>query len=327
MSLRNTIELLADGEFHSGEELGEQLGVSRAAVWKQLQKLTEFGLDVHTVRGKGYRLMGGIELLSEPLIRREMSPIALEYLTQLELFDVIASTNDIMLDHAKKGVASGAVCLAEQQTAGRGRRGRNWASPYGRNIYLSCLWHFYQGAATLEGLSLAVGVAVAKALKASGVPAVQLKWPNDVLIGGAKVAGVLLEMTGDASGHCQVVVGIGVNLAMSAQAAAFIDQAWTDVSSSGGQVARNQFVALLLNDLLPMLANFQQRGFEPIKAEWEALDAFRDQPVKLTTAATVIEGIARGLDISGGLLLETTEGVRVLKGGELSLRGVPHAAD
>ena len=134
------------------------------------------------------------------------------------------------LRRVEAGGRSGLVCTAEQQTAGRGRRGREWISPFGRNLYVSTVWEFTQGAAALEGLSLAVGVAVAQALKGLGLPEVQLKWPNDIQHEGKKLGGVLLEMVGDASRQCQVVVGIGVNVAMPGAAANAIDQAWTDIS-------------------------------------------------------------------------------------------------
>jgi BirA family biotin operon repressor/biotin-[acetyl-CoA-carboxylase] ligase len=214
------------------------------------------------------------------------------------------------------------VISAEQQTAGRGRRGRAWVSPFARNLYLSVAWQYHQGAAVLEGLSLAVGVAVARALVASQLPPVQLKWPNDIVSEGAKLGGVLLEMTGDAAGACQVIVGIGLNVAMPAPAAAAIDQAWTDIETLGNAVrpGRNTLLAAVLNELLPLLAGFEQAGFAAWRDEWQALDANAGQSVVLHTGAREVAGIARGVDQRGALQLETATGMQSVYGGEISLR-------
>jgi BirA family biotin operon repressor/biotin-[acetyl-CoA-carboxylase] ligase len=216
--------------FVSGQDLADLLGVSRTAVWKQLNKLEELGLEIESVKGKGYRIPGGITLLDEQAVRDTMAVDSLPLLAMLDLRDAIGSTNAEAMSQIAAGRGSGYVCTAEQQTAGRGRRGREWVSPYARNLYLSAVWEYEQGAAVLEGMSLAVGVVVARALAACGVPPVQLKWPNDLLYEGAKLGGILLEMTGDPAGACQVVVGIGVNVSMPGKAAEGIDQSWTDVS-------------------------------------------------------------------------------------------------
>ena len=210
------LSLLADGEFHSGDDLGVALGVTRAAVWKQIQRLQEDrGLDIFSVKGKGYRLASPIDLLDSSKIKGNLSASAKLLVSDVQVFGSVTSTNDIAMKHAEAQGRPGYVCVAEQQTAGRGRRGRPWVSPYGTNIYLSLVWDFFDGAAALEGLSLAVGVVVANALKAKGLAGVELKWPNDVLVEGAKLGGILLEMTGDPSGHCQVVLGVGINTSVS----------------------------------------------------------------------------------------------------------------
>ena len=190
------------------------------------------------------------------------------------------------------------------------------------------VWQYHQGAAALEGLSLAVGVAVARALAANALPPVQLKWPNDVVYEGAKLGGVLLEMTGDAAGTCQVIVGVGLNVAMPGAAAGAIDQAWTDIDSmvESGRTrpGRNLLLASLLNELLPLLAGFEQRGFGPWRDAWQALDAYAGQAVVLHTGARDLAGIARGVDERGALQLETAAaGVQSIYGGEISLRRAP----
>ncbi|MFV0275765.1 MAG: bifunctional biotin--[acetyl-CoA-carboxylase] ligase/biotin operon repressor BirA [Parahaliea sp.] len=315
------LSLLADGEFHSGQVLAEVMGVSRTAVWKQLKRLRQLGLELESVRGQGYRIPGGLELLDEGAVRAGLDDRAAWRLEELVLLDTVDSTNAEVLRRIDTGARRGLVCTAEQQTAGRGRLGRSWFSPFGRNLYLSLTWDYSQGAAALEGLSLAVGVAVAKALEARGVPPVQLKWPNDLLSGGGKLGGILLEMVGDAAGACQVVVGVGLNVRMPEAAADAIGQPWVDLDGlcQGRPPGRNALLSALLNELLPLLAEFQPRGFAPWREGWLARDACADHPVIVSSADRDLAGIARGVDERGSLRLETSLGVQTLFGGELSL--------
>jgi BirA family biotin operon repressor/biotin-[acetyl-CoA-carboxylase] ligase len=320
MSIERVLHLLADGEIHSGEELGQALGVSRTAVWKQLQKLEDFGIRLQSVKGQGYRLEKGLELLREEGIRGYLSPKAGRLLSKLDLAGSIDSTNTRALNEARAGAGSGLVCLAEHQTAGRGRRGRQWVSPYGRNIYLSLVWEFTTGAAAMEGLSLAVGVAIVRALRASGIEGVQLKWPNDILWQERKVAGVLLEMTGDPAGHCQVVIGIGINVAMLESEAEGIDQQWVSLHSISSEVSRNKLTADLLNELLPLLVDYQQQGFGPLREEWESLDCFGEREVEIRVGEQVTIGRVLGVNAAGALRLKTADGEQLIYGGEASLR-------
>jgi len=323
MSGSKLLSLLANGEFHSGQDLADVMGVSRTAVWKQVNRLaTDLGLAIESVRGRGYRIRGGLDLLDTAQVKAALDDRAGALLTRLEILDTVDSTNAEVMRRAEQGCSAGLVCTAEQQTAGRGRRGRHWVSPYASNLYLSLLWEFNQGAAAVEGLSLAVGVAVARALRSCAVPKVQLKWPNDVLYGGAKLGGILLEMTGDAAGSCQVVIGVGLNVAMPAVAADAIDQAWTDIRTitADPHPGRNPLLAALLNELLPLVADFEQLGFTRWRDDWQALDAFADTAVVLHTGSAQLGGIARGVDERGALQLETTTGVQSVYGGEISLR-------
>ncbi len=326
MTKTTLLPLLADGEFRSGQDLADALGVSRTAVWKQLNRLEELGLQIESVKGRGYRIPGGIDLLEEDAVRRDLSAQTRALLTELDIHQSIGSTNAEAMRRIEMGAGSGLVCTAEQQSAGRGRLGRQWVSPFARNLYVSAAWEFTQGAAALEGLSLAVGVAVARALQACGLPAAQLKWPNDVLFDGAKLGGVLLEMTGDAAGSCQVVVGIGLNVAMPDSTATEIDQAWTDVSrmADGECPRRNALLAALLNELLPLLAEFERGGFGPWREPWQTLDAYAGESVVLHSGQQQMAGIARGVDGRGALQLETAaSGIQSVFGGEISLRSAP----
>lgn len=331
MSQSVLLPLLADGEFRSGPDLADALGISRTAVWKQINKLSEHtGLEIESVKGRGYRIAGGLDLLDPGEIESALQGGVRSQLDELRVLETIDSTNLEALRCVELGTKSGLVITAEQQSAGRGRRGRQWVSPYARNLYVSLVWQFEQGAAALEGLSLAVGVAAARALAACDVPGIGLKWPNDIVANGAKLGGILIEMTGDAAGTCQVVIGIGINVNMPRAAGGEIDQAWTDVSAlckagpeRAAKIGRNQLLASLLNELLPLAASFESTGFAPWREPWMALDAFADTPVVLDSGASQMAGVARGVDERGALQFESTTGITSIYGGEISLRAAP----
>jgi len=315
--------LLSDGKFHSGDELGKSLGVSRAAVWKQVQKTQEdMGVMIFSVKGKGYKLQAALELLDADLIRKWMPEQVLPFVTELELCSAITSTNDYAMKKISMGTGSGYVCLAEQQTAGRGRRGRKWVSPYGQNIYLSMVWQFDGGATALEGLSLATGVAVAKALNNLGVEAVSLKWPNDIFIGDEKLGGILLEMTGDPAGQCQVVLGVGINMELSDAEIKAIGQPAVGVKSLNVDVCRNRLIAEVIGGIIIMLQEFTEKGFKRFSSEWSALDAYKDAHVVIISGAQDKVGIAKGVDDTGALILATSQGQEKIRGGEVSLRAM-----
>lgn len=315
------LTILADGEFHSGEELGAQLGISRAAVWKQLHKLEVLELPVESIKGRGYRLVGGLDLLKVDKIRGLLPEAVASNLGELDIYPLVSSTNDAAAEAIRVGRGRNYCCLAEQQSAGRGRRGRDWRSPFGRNIYLSMVWEFQSGAAALEGLSLSVGLAVVRALCSLGVNGAGLKWPNDILHDNKKLAGILLEMQGDPAGLCQVIVGVGLNVNLQGCDTDAITQPWTDLQSIVGKLDRNQLVATLIGELLKVQLEFTRDGFTHLRAEWCQFDVFAGKQVRVQLGDNYIEGLARGVDASGGLVLETDAGERVFRGGEVSLRG------
>lgn len=315
------LQLMSDGEFHSGEELGRALAVSRAAIWKQLQKLETLGLPLESVRGRGYRLPGGLELLNRDEILAELDPDVISCVAELELFESIDSTNRQALGRAATGNGHGYVCTAEQQTAGRGRRGRRWTTPFAASVSLSVVWQFDGGAAALEGLSLAVGTAVVAALDEQGVSNARLKWPNDVLSDGRKLAGILLEMAGDPAGRCQVVIGIGVNVNLPRIATGEIDQPWIDANDAAGRpVSRNRLLAAILNHLMRLLREFERHGFAAFRQRWLELDAYAGRQIILHQGDEMITGVAAGVDATGALLVETPLGRRSFNGGEVTVR-------
>jgi BirA family biotin operon repressor/biotin-[acetyl-CoA-carboxylase] ligase len=317
-NMNNILSLLADGDCHSGSEIGRRIGVSRAAVWKQLQKLVDIGLDLESVKGKGYRLVDGFEALSREAIYRFLNPAAQEYLSELEVFSSIESTNIHAMSRVSEGGAKGYACLAEYQSAGKGRRGRQWISPFGHNVYLSLVWEFDGGVSQLEGLSLAVGVAIAQSLQEIGLERVALKWPNDVLLDQSKLGGILLEMQGDPSGACQVVIGVGINVRM--KAATVIDQPWTSVAAYLSDVSRNELTGSLLNNLIVMLIAYESAGFAKFQSSWERLDAFRNEKVEIVSGSSRVRGVANGVYPNGALRLMVDGVAQPIYGGEVSLR-------
>ena len=317
------LRMMADGRFHSGETLGGVLGVTRATVWNELQALQRLGVDVYAVPGKGYRLPAPVEMIDAPSVLEGMALDAREAIKRLEIYLELPSTNAYLMHEAHNGAPSGAACIAECQTAGRGRRGRTWVSPFGGNIYLSVLWRFASSASVVNGLSPALGVAVAEALHASGIPGVELKWPNDIVWQRKKLAGVLLEMAGESSGPCHVVAGVGVNVAMPADAAQAIDQPWIDaVSIRGASIARNHLAAMLLQHIARALIEFERDGFAAFLPRWRARDSFAGKMAELHLANETLRGIVSGIDDRGALLFTHDNRTRAYASGELSLREV-----
>ncbi|ALX92260.1 MULTISPECIES: bifunctional biotin--[acetyl-CoA-carboxylase] ligase/biotin operon repressor BirA [Serratia] len=307
------ISLLADGEFHSGEHLGESLGMSRAAINKHIQTIREWGLDVFTVPGKGYSLPAAINLLDAERI------LGLLEDKRVTVLPVVDSTNQYLLDRLAE-LTSGDACIAEYQQAGRGRRGRQWVSPFGANLYLSMFWRLEQGPAAAMGLSLVIGIVMAEVLQHLGAEQVRVKWPNDLYLNDRKLAGILVELTGKTGDAAQLVLGAGINMAMRETNASQIDQRWINLQEAGITIDRNELAAKLLNELRNSLRQFEIDGLAPFISRWRQLDNFIDRPVKLLIGEQQIFGIARGIDQQGALLLEQEGVIKPFIGGEISLR-------
>ncbi len=311
------LSCLADGRFHSGEALGKRLGISRTAVWKRLRTAESLGLGIQAISGKGYRLTRPLELLQHEKILSHLAPISRSRLNELEILPEVDSTNRHLMTLSKSGIA----CFAEFQSAGRGRRGRQWHSPFAANLYLSVSWLFDNPASTLSGLSLAAGVWIARALQAAGIDDIQLKWPNDVLHGDRKLAGVLTELKGEAEGPCLAVVGVGLNLDMSECQTGSIEQPWTDLRTvTGHHPPRNRLAGLLLHYLLEGLADYGRHGLASTRRHWNRLDCMAGKPVHLLLPSESLSGTAGGIDETGALLLHTEKGIRAIHSGDVSLR-------
>lgn len=316
------LQLMSDGRFHSGTALGAALGVSRTAVWKQIQRWQQKGMRIDVVPGKGYRWCNPIEWWSEDKLRAHLSPEASRVLSAIQIVNSVGSTNAVIYDALSAGAPLGVVCLAEEQTAGKGRRGRDWVAPLGRGFYGSIGWVFSDGIAVLEGLSLAVGLAVATALKSYGVDHVGLKWPNDIMIGTAKMGGILIEMQLDGDGCCRVVIGIGVNFDMPFEMSQTLGREITDVVSHSEirALERNRLGGMILDAVVRLLSNYGAGRFEALREAWCELDLLRDAQVEVLGGADELVGMARGVDAHGALLLETPSGIMRISSGEVSLR-------
>ncbi|CNL71923.1 bifunctional biotin--[acetyl-CoA-carboxylase] ligase/biotin operon repressor BirA [Yersinia aldovae] len=309
------IGILADGAFHSGEQLGETFGMSRAAINKHMQTLREWGLDVFTVPGKGYSLPTAIQLLDEQAI--------LSYLPagQVTVLPVVDSTNQYLLERIAE-LKSGDACVAEYQHAGRGRRGRHWVSPFGANLYLSMFWRLEQGPAAAMGLSLVVGIVMAEVLRKLGAEQVRVKWPNDLYLNDKKLAGILVELTGKTGDAAQLVIGAGINLTMRESITNVINQHWINLQEAGVNIDRNKLTAELLSELRLAVVKFENEGLSAFIPRWREMDNYLDRPVKLIIGDQEIFGIARGIDEQGALLLDQDGIIKPYIGGEISLRGV-----
>jgi BirA family biotin operon repressor/biotin-[acetyl-CoA-carboxylase] ligase len=316
------IEILADGKFHSGEELGSALGVSRAAIWKQLQKLEALNIPLHSVKGRGYRLPDAVELLQRQLL--EQADFPFEAFTSCDLALSLDSTNSVMMHKADDNAHERHICFAEMQTSGRGRRGRQWLSPFARNLYFSVLWPFSQGIAAIQGLSLAVGLAIHRVVQRHGIAGAGLKWPNDILVEAdgtyAKLGGILIEITGDVTDNCQVVIGVGLNLDVSAHDQAQLDQQAVGLKQLGFKGARNQLAADVVNELVSVLSQFSEQGFSAFQRDWNDADCFGGQPLKVLLPSSNMQGVGAGVNSKGEYQLETSGGLQLINAGEVSLR-------
>jgi BirA family biotin operon repressor/biotin-[acetyl-CoA-carboxylase] ligase len=316
------LRLLADSSFHSGEQLGAALGLTRSAVWHAIHALETQGLALNKLRGRGYRLARPADLLAAADVLAAAGGAAPAL--SLDIVDSCASTNSLLLERARAGAAHASVLACELQLAGRGRLGRSWQSGLASGLAFSLLWRFERGAAGLAGLSLAVGVAVARALERAGVAGVQLKWPNDILHRGHKLAGILIETVGEADGPSAAVIGIGVNTRLDPAVREAIDQAVTDVASLVDPApSRSVLLGLLLAELAAVLEAFSREGFAPLRGEWQQRHAHQNRRVSLNASGRPgagTEGEAVGVDEDGALLLRTARGVERVVSGDVSLR-------
>lgn len=311
------IRTLSDGVFHSGEQLGDELGISRAAVSKHIKVLMSWGLDIYRVQGKGYCLSHALDLLD----KNTLSAL-LPSCPQLEVFPIIDSTNKYFMDKLPE-LEKGQVCVAEYQSAGRGRRGRQWLSPFGANLYFSMYWRLDAGISAAMGLSLVVGVATVEALTDMGCNGVKVKWPNDIYYQDKKLAGILVELSGQAGDAAHLVIGMGINIAMpDSESTQEITQPWANLEQTCTTMPeKNQLAAHLINRITQALTLYEEQGLGAFIERWQAIDNFNGRKVKVILQNREVHGIARGINEQGALLLDINGDITPFIGGEVSLRG------
>jgi BirA family biotin operon repressor/biotin-[acetyl-CoA-carboxylase] ligase len=317
---------LADGQFHSGEELAQALGVSRSAVWKAVGKLRDLGATLHAVRNRGYRLRSGSEALDAARIQAQLPASVRQHVRSIQAEWMVDSTNSALLARPNPPCGESEICLAEYQTAGRGRRGRVWLAPPGGAICLSLSWTFREVPQDLGALGLVVGVGVLRALRRAGLVEAGLKWPNDILFEHRKLGGVLIELRAESAGPACVIIGIGLNVALGTPLLEKIAQTGvqaTDLVTAGlTQLSRNALAAALIAQVLRAMPIFEVEALRPFVEEWRAADALRGRQIDVRSIEHGARGLARGIDIHGALLVETPQGIRRFVSGDVTVRPV-----
>lgn len=306
-------------DFRSGEDVARQTGLSRSGVHGLIRHAAAFGVAVQAVRGRGYRLARPLDLLDAARLAAELAPLGLH----VQCLPEVDSTNTRLTALAQAGAPHGSLLAAEWQTGGRGRRGRHWHGMLGAGLTFSLLWRFERPVAQLSGLSLAVGVALARALRALGAEDIGLKWPNDVLVGEDKLAGILIELTGDMLGPAAAVIGVGINVRAGEELTGRVGAPVADLEAAcgGRRLDRNAVLAGVARELVAVLGVFDRHGLAPLRAEWLAWHAWQDRSVAVHEPdGRVLHGRAVGVDAQGALLLDTGAGLLPILSGDVSLR-------
>lgn len=323
------LSILSDGQFHSGERLAGRLKITRSAVWKIVRTLREIGIEIEAVPKQGYRLPQAVELYDRASILDHLTADKAVQADAVASFDSLLevdSTNRFLSDAPPSEAHTAQICVAEVQTAGRGRRGRTWLAPFGSGLCVSLAWHFDEVPPTLSALSLATGAAIIRALTGFGAHGIQLKWPNDLLWQRRKLGGVLIEMRGESGGPTRVVIGVGLNVRMPASARlSLAEQQATLISdlheAMGAKMpGRNALVGALIRELIQMLRVFEQHGFAAFATEWQSHDALKDAAVRVLASNTIVNGVARGAAPDGALLVEIDGQLQRFVSGDVSLR-------
>jgi BirA family biotin operon repressor/biotin-[acetyl-CoA-carboxylase] ligase len=320
------LALLANGAFYSGERLAKKLRISRGGVWKLVRALRAIGVDIESAPRQGYKLPRAVDLLDKRMIQNTLSPATRGDLERLDVLLTVDSTNKIVGESEPTQPGRAHVCVAEVQRAGRGRRGRSWLAPFGSGVCMSLGWSFAEAPPTFSALSLAVGVAVVRALRRFGAHDVGLKWPNDLLWNGRKLGGILIEMRGESAGPAHVVIGVGVNMHMPAATRLQLAEQQAALIADVHEIlrdrtpTRNALIAAMTEEMTAMLKVFAERGFEAFIDEWRRLDMLAHAHVRVITGPQTLQGVASGVDVDGALLVEIDGVVQKFVSGEVSLR-------
>lgn len=298
------VDILNDGHYHDGTTIGETLNITRSAIWKAIKKLQNYGVKVDSIKGKGYSLLEPLILLNQKLIKQNLSQKNID----ITIFETINSTNDFLKKIPCNQKLN--ICLAEQQTQGKGRLGRNWHSPFGQNIYLSCAYPFQKDVSELAGLSLVVSLAIVKTLENYGLPnAISVKWPNDIFYDHKKISGNLIEIQAESHGICHAIIGIGINVNMMEDEEESISQPWISLRKiTASYIDRNQLCILLIENLMNYLKQFEEQGLPSFIEIWNAADILMKKEISLKTGDKKITGKAMGINNIGHLILKLKDG-------------------
>jgi len=320
------LAMLAEGSFYSGELLAKKLRISRGGIWKLMRSLKSLGVDVESVPRQGYRLPRAVDLLDEEVIVSTLPESARALMERCDVQLTVDSTNRFVADLPPPAPGRFQLCTAELQNAGRGRRGRTWLAPFGSGVCMSLGWQFAEAPPTFSALSLAVGIAVVKALRRLGIEGVGLKWPNDLQWQGRKLGGILIEMRGESAGPAQVIIGIGINTHMPSGVRMHLAEHEAALIADVHEImreqtpARNVLIGAIVAELVQVLQTFAVHGFAPFRDEWQQLDTLANAPVKVISGAQTTSGTARGVEADGTLLVEVDGELRKFVSGEVSLR-------
>lgn len=320
-SITQILSILSDGRFHSGEELGRNLSISRSAVWKKIGSLQKYGLVIYSIKGKGYRLSKPIDLLNREKILSSLDEDIKQFLKVLTVHEQIDSTNQYLLNIIDNHDFHAHTVLAEFQSAGRGRRGHGWVSPYASGITMSAGWHFETPPELLTGISLGAGVAIMRTLNRIGITDAGLKWPNDIFWQDRKLGGSLVELKAESTGPCNVVIGVGINYSFPIENTDAIDQPWVDITSIQHKTTpRNLIIAILISELFRLLLQIQNGITSDIINEWRKHDIMKGKLATLLLPDSSIQGQIEGIDDSGALIMSINGKKRKFNTGEISLR-------
>lgn len=311
--LKSLISILSDNEYHSGTAIGEELGLTRSGVWKVMKQLEDLGVEIESITNKGYKLHLPLDLLNKASIKKYLQDKH-GLVDKIFLFDSLPSTNNYLIENASHFYGQTIVCLAEQQTAGRGRLGREWVSPFAANIYLSLLWNFPFNISELGGLNIVIGVAVAESIKeAANIDEIELKWPNDIFYKDKKLGGILIDIIGEYNGSCSAVIGIGVNVRMPSTRSSKIQKPWTDMfAASNKHIQRNKIIGILLTKLIDSLSTFEKKGITNFIKNWNTMDYLSGKKTVVKSGANSFKGQAKGINQHGHLVLHTDSGEMAL---------------
>lgn len=317
--LQKLVLLLSDGKFHSGVSLAEELAVSRTAIWKLVSKLESWQIEVFAVKGKGYKIPGGLHLIDSQYLSDNMLSRA-KLFSNIKVLPTVDSTSTYLTQWWKEEPGYGRICISEHQAAGRGRKGRKWVSPFGANLYFSLGLNLPMGLSALGGLSLAIGIGLTKLLNSHTNKKISLKWPNDILVDGEKLAGILVEASGDSTDNSFLNIGIGINWDMQSDGET-IDQPWTNLKSIvDQQIGRNEILSLILLEIDKLLVQYIESGFDGFRDDWPQQSAFYQKPILIHTRSGLVSGVEIGVDKSGAIIIKTKEGEKSFYSGEVSLR-------